>query len=131
MTEVQAKAKFDRLCNDLHESGYDVLAVISKRHEQGGESVHRSLLHGKDEHERAQAFFRCHRAFRDELARSTVLEWGAPPVNGAIPRGSRYESVKELYAAISGEGETPAAEPSKVCVREAAKLSGIQPTVPA
>lgn len=52
LIQPSAKAKFDRLMHELHESGFDVVAVISKRSAQGT-----ALLHGKEE-EKARAFLR-------------------------------------------------------------------------
>ena len=79
MTEAKLKAKFLDACRELHAAGWDVLAAVSKRGDRGTESHQRVLLHGRDEAERAKAFFRCNREFKDELTHAACFVPISPP----------------------------------------------------
>ncbi len=72
MTDEVARARFANVLADMHEAGWDVLAVISKKTFVGVESHQRVLLHGENEAEKARAFFRCNREFKDELTNAAL-----------------------------------------------------------
>ncbi len=84
MTDEECLRKFDCLMEQLHDSGWNVLAVMVKTHPDGEEVSQRTMLHGKDEDEKARAFFRCNRAFRDQLGTAS---------DALNPRWSGYEEV--------------------------------------
>ncbi len=101
MSDEEARRKFDLLTQQLHDCGWDVMAVIVKSIPGGTDLVQRTLLSG-DSQDRARAFFRCNRAFRDELATASdalaVMERGFARTMEAVRRNTAttcdpYEEV--------------------------------------
>lgn len=94
MTDSQARAKFEKLCAELHEEGWDVLCAISKTIPGGTDTVQRTLIKG-DGKERAQAFLTLNRTFRNELIRASEALF-APPQAGSEPRYPPGFSAEDL-----------------------------------